>query len=375
MPDDSMDVIRLWDQRRGAGPKPPEPFVVLDPRKWTEPAPPRRWLVPEWIPRGVVTALYGDGGMGKSLLAQQLMASTAIGRPWLGLPTTPGRALGIMCEDDADELHRRQDAINAQMGLGAASWDRLRLVSRLGMDNVLMSFDGCDVGTPTATFELLDKLCAAEKPDLLVCDTIADFFGGNENNRSQVRQFVQNTFGRLARDHACAVVVCGHPSASGISNGSGTGGSTAWNNTVRSRMYLTKPEGEDASPDARVLSRKKANYAARDADVPLLWDAGAFRPVLATSDLPDWPTIGRMLDMVTTGWLDGNPYSMAVQTRETGRYFPAVCSKRFGVPQPVAQRLMAEWLNAGHVEVATISTHSKIRGLKVTHRFDRERNK
>jgi hypothetical protein len=50
-------------------------LVLLDPRSWTKPAPPRLWNVPDWVPRGVVTSLYGDGGIGKTLLAQQLDTS------------------------------------------------------------------------------------------------------------------------------------------------------------------------------------------------------------------------------------------------------------------------------------------------------------
>ena len=48
--------------------------------------PARRWIVPQWIPCDVVTGFYGDGGVGKSLLAQQLQTATALGSTWLGLP-------------------------------------------------------------------------------------------------------------------------------------------------------------------------------------------------------------------------------------------------------------------------------------------------
>ena len=69
-------------------------------------APERRWIVREWIPSGVVTGLYGDGGVGKTLLALQLQASMALRRKWLGVEVEPGRSLGVYCEDDIDELHR-----------------------------------------------------------------------------------------------------------------------------------------------------------------------------------------------------------------------------------------------------------------------------
>ena len=41
-------------------------------------------------------------------------------------------------------------------------------------------------------------------------------FGGNENNRTQVRQFVQNACAQIARKINGAVLLCAHPSGSGI---------------------------------------------------------------------------------------------------------------------------------------------------------------
>lgn len=377
MPDD-YSPFSAWDmrQRGEAVPPPLPPIELLDPRLWTTPAKAREWIVPEWVPRGVVTALYGDGGMGKSLLAQQLMSCVAIGAPWLGLEVTKGRALGLMCEDDPDELHRRQEAINNHMGHGPEVWENLRYVSRVGFDNILMAFDGRDVGQLTPVFEQIEALCAAYRPDFVVCDTIADFFGGNENNRAQVRQFVQNSFGRIARRFNCAVLICGHPSVAGISSGNGTGGSTAWNNTVRSRVYLTKPEGEDANPDARLLSRKKANYAARDAEVSIIWDRGAFRVASAeqAQKLPEWDVISGMLDMIEQAWRAGNPWSNASQTRSSGRYLPPVAAKRFdGMTEGIAARLISDWLMEGHVEVRMANKDTKAKGLFVVRRFDRGR--
>ena len=61
--------------------------------------PDRRWIVRDWLPYGVVTGLYGDGGLGKSLLSQQLQTSTALGKPWLALAVEQVVSLGIYCED------------------------------------------------------------------------------------------------------------------------------------------------------------------------------------------------------------------------------------------------------------------------------------
>ncbi len=64
-----------------------------------------------------------------------------------------------------------------------------------------------------------------------------------------------------------------------MASGTGSSGSTAWNNSVRSRLYMTKPTAEDGQPveaDARLLTVKKANYGPADVEVRLRWDEGGF---------------------------------------------------------------------------------------------------
>src|SRR6202000_3301874 len=52
---------------------------------------------------------------------------------------------------------------------------------------------------------------------------------------------------------------------------------TAWNNAVRSRLYLTKPKADgDDEPesDARILRTMKANYGATGGAIKLRWAHG-----------------------------------------------------------------------------------------------------
>ena len=113
--------------------QPPHNFrdglVINPPIHWTAPAPLREWLIEEWIPIGYVTGLYGDGGIGKSLIAQQLLTSTSLAMPWLGLNVVGGRAFGFMCEDDASELHRRQEGINRNYGIEMMNLEYLRIAA------------------------------------------------------------------------------------------------------------------------------------------------------------------------------------------------------------------------------------------------------
>lgn len=241
--------------------------------------PPRLWLVDGLIPSGTVTLFSGDGGTGKSLLALQLACAVALDRAWLGIQTAGGGALYISAEDDEDELHRRIADICQSEDIEPAELDRLTLRSLAGEDALLaVQMHGKGVLTPADLFHELDRKLEADPPALLVLDTLADLFPGNENDRAQARQFVGMLRG-LAIRHGCAVVMLAHPSLSGLNSGTGMSGSTGWNNSVRSRLYLERikgDEGHEPDPDARVLRTMKANYAPTGGEIPLRWQHGVF---------------------------------------------------------------------------------------------------
>lgn len=248
----------------------------INPKDFIGIPPEREWIIPDWLPKGCVTAVYGDGGVGKSLLIQQLMTSVATGREWLGYTTKPMRVYGLLCEDDEKEIWYRQYNINKQLGIEMSELDNIKYVSRVGEDNLLMTFGDKDVGKLTSFFSLLEKDIEEFKPDLVVLDTAADIFGGYENNRTHVRQFIQNCCAKIARDANAAVLICAHPSDSGLQRKTGTGGSTAWNNTVRSRWYFEWVEDDNAPVGLRELSLKKSNYSASKTKLYLSWNNGIF---------------------------------------------------------------------------------------------------
>ncbi|MGB3317286.1 MAG: AAA family ATPase [Albidovulum sp.] len=240
--------------------------------------PPRQWLVHELVPSGTVTLLGGDGGTGKSLVALQLASAVATGRAWLSRGVKDGAALYISAEDDQDELHRRVADVAQAEGVALAELHGLTLRSLAGEDALLAMLDGRSGAlSATALFKEVDERVQVEKPALVVLDTLADLFPGNENDRAQARQFVGLLRG-LAIRHQCAVVLLAHPSLSGISSGAGTSGSTGWNNSVRSRLYLERVvrDGYEPNADARVLSTKKANYGRTGGEINLTWRDGVF---------------------------------------------------------------------------------------------------
>jgi RecA-family ATPase len=243
-----------------------------------EPVPDRCWIVPNWIPDGYVTGIAGSGGIGKSLIAQQLVTACATGAPWLGLPTTLCRCIYFACEDAPDELHRRQENINRFYKTDFRDLANIRWLPRLGQNNLLMTFEH---GIPalTATFAELLREAKTFGAKVVVVDTVADTFGGNENHRGEVRQFVQACLGRLGLEIEGAVVALVHPSRSGQADGTGQSGSTGWDAAFRSRLYQTTPMTEGGAcldPELRELARLKANYAGRDDRITLRWVDGVF---------------------------------------------------------------------------------------------------
>lgn len=240
--------------------------------------PPRRWHVDQLIPSSQVTMLGGDGGVGKSLLALQLAIATATGGTWIGTQPVRGRTVYISAEDDRDELHRRMDAIAAAQGARMADLGDLIVRSLAGEDALLAVADSRS-GTLQTTPLLveLDQTLGDYGASLLVLDTLADLHSGQENDRTVARQFISILRG-LALRHDCTILLLAHPSLTGMSSGSGLSGSTGWNNSVRSRLYIERVIEDGFEPDAdmRKLSTKKSNYGKTGQEIKLRWSDGAF---------------------------------------------------------------------------------------------------
>lgn len=237
---------------------------------------PREWLVQGLVPTKTVTLFSGDGGTGKSLLALQLAVAVAAQTAWIGKTVNTGGVIYLSAEDDDDELHRRVDDILRAEGRGYDDLSGLTLRSLAGEDALLAIESGVAL-MQTELFKELDARAVDEAPALIVVDTLADVYPANENDRAKVRQFVGILRG-LALKRKCAVLLLGHPSLTGLNSGTGTSGSTAWNNSVRSRLYLSRitDDGFEADPDRRVMTTMKANYGRIGGEIYVKWHDGAF---------------------------------------------------------------------------------------------------
>ncbi len=271
-----------------AMPPPERPLAAIDPAAWAGVAVPRReWIVQNLIPAHTVTLLTGDGAAGKTTLALQLAAARSLDRDWIGTMPSPGRTLVLSAEDDADELHRRMDAIRAHYDAAWSDLADIRLVDLVGSGAVLGELLRNGTITATPLYKAVSDLVGDFKPDLVVIDALADAFAGDENNRSQARQFVGLLKQPMA-GHRPAVLLLAHPSLSGMASGSGLSGSTAWSNSVRSRLYFEAAkasDGTEPNPAVRTLSVRKTNYAAAGGVLTVKWQDGAYIPVTGMTAL------------------------------------------------------------------------------------------
>lgn len=333
-------------------PSPIKPLQIIDPLTWAGKTPPQReWMVNGIIPKRSVTMLSGDGGLGKSLLTLQLLIAAATGTSWLGMETMPCRTFGLYCEDDTDEIWRRVDDVTRYAGQTYSELEDVTLLSRVGEDNLLMVTDKYGK-RPEATplYHQVFEYIRDSGAQLVVVDSLHDLFGGNENSRPDARFFI-GLLRKIALEIDGAVVLNAHPSMSGLQSGDGTAGSTAWNNSVRSRLYMSRPKAErdDADPDARILTSKKANYGKSGFSLPMRWTSGVFVP-----DQPD-PLIQRIengaikkliSERVGETWAKDVPLSAAYNS---ANYLPKALAKASKYKVGQIEAAMREMMEAGSI--------------------------
>jgi RecA-family ATPase len=262
-----------------------EPFPIDDTADWDGlNIPPRRWLVEGWLPIGEAALLTGAGSVGKSLLSQQLGATIAAGQPFMGVTSEQAVTLYITCEDGKDEVQRRHAAIAAMLNTPIQRGACLVKSWKGDLDLELATFDAERRLKPTFRFKRLRATALAVGARLIILDNTSHLFGGDENVKREVAAFA-NLLNGLAAEIDGVVLLLGHPNKTGLNkpgegDGNQFGGSVAWENQVRSRLFLAT-DSEDS--DGRVLTNPKANYSSKGGKLEFRWHKGAF---VRDDDLP-----------------------------------------------------------------------------------------
>jgi hypothetical protein len=160
------------------------------------------------------------------------------------------------------------------------------------------------------------------------------------------------------------VILLSHPSQAGRNSGSGESGSTAWNNAVRARLYLTRPE--DGIAEQRVLTRKKSNYSASGDDVKLdlLWVDGVLKTAAESHDsaVAIRSIESQILQQVKDAWDMKRPFKAK---KGAPRFLDTAMVEIFRPRVPVTV-IVTALNNVKRSEKITVDRVGDVRGWRVT---------
>lgn len=191
-----------------------------------------RFLVNDWIPLGMVTMLFAEGGTGKSGFALGLVGSLVTCGTWFsGQPVPePGRAVWIDTEGAAGLTASRVQA----WGLPK---DRIVITGRKGERFETFSLES------DADMAVLESYVRRTAARLVVIDSLSGGHGRDENS-TQVGLIVKR-LALLAEGTGCAVVVVHHSrklSPGQAITANDARGSNSQVAMIRSQIGMDKPD-------------------------------------------------------------------------------------------------------------------------------------
>jgi hypothetical protein len=159
------------------------------------------WLVKGFIERDTVGLFFGDPGSYKSFLAMDVAYHCASGKDWHGSEVTQGPVYYIAGEGHGG-LARRQEAwfVNHNPDLSD-----LQFRYTTGA----MDFHNEDTAKKV-THDIEEWAKTAGNPALIVIDTLARNFNGDENSASDMGQFINNVNEYLRVPFECVVLIVHH---------------------------------------------------------------------------------------------------------------------------------------------------------------------
>lgn len=165
---------------------------------------------PPWTIGGVLGGLgllWGEAGVGKSFVACSMAAAVATGRPWLGHRVPGGAVVYIAGEGGAGGTARRMQAALTALSCCDPEDEQVPLwIVTPGVDLV---------PGPAELLGIIGKI----EPELVVVDTLARCFGGDENSTEDMSGFVRTL--DMIRDLGVGSVLVIHHANKTDKSGSG----------------------------------------------------------------------------------------------------------------------------------------------------------
>lgn len=204
------------------------------------------WLWNLRIARANVAVLAGDGGIGKSTLAQEIAARITRGEPLPGgTAERPRGVLVLTAEEDAAAV------VRPRMRLMGANLERVLI---LDPDRAQMTF-------PSGA-EALEVVSRQVDAGLVVIDTGPAFMdhGLSSNAEEDVRRFLGPLKQLAERLRLVVIVLCHLNKAAGADARRRVMGGAAWVNAPRQVLIVGTPRGEDPRESgSRLVAVEKSN--------------------------------------------------------------------------------------------------------------------
>ena len=160
------------------------------------------WLVRDYVPANGTTVFYGAPGSYKSFATIDIAMSVVTGRPLAGNPVLQGGVVCIIGEGRGGYKRR------------LAAWAIHHGLSLEGLP-IFVSKLPADFADKAITSDVIEGIFEIVRqhgitPRLIVVDTLARNFGGNENDDSEINRFL-TALDTVRRQWDCAVIVVHHP--------------------------------------------------------------------------------------------------------------------------------------------------------------------
>lgn len=186
------------------------------------------WLIDKLIPSAGLVGLYGPPGVMKSFVASDIAMSVAIGGLWQGHPVAQGYPLYVCAEGSAGMSKRIRGwcayrKVRAKDVQGAWLTEAVPVYADSdGMDLVIRRIDEAEI-------------C----PDLIIIDTLARCFDGDENQQADMGRFVAGV-DRLRKEFDATVIVVHHTRL----DGDRERGNTAFRGAADAMLSLSNKKGK-----------------------------------------------------------------------------------------------------------------------------------
>lgn len=206
-------------------------------------AEPVKWLWPGRIPRGKVTLLCGDPGLGKSFVSMDMAARITSRQDWPDVETPlrqPGSVLLLSAEDDAADTIRPR--------VEAAGGDPTNIVVMDGVRRGPLGAATSGVSLTVDVDSIEEAISRMERPRLVIIDPISAYMGdADSHNNAEVRAILAQlsaVAGRLGTAIVCITHLNKTPGGKAVYRAMG---SLAFTAAARMVWQIAKMPGDESS--------------------------------------------------------------------------------------------------------------------------------